>query len=116
MVNKNHLGKRIALLRSKVGLSQGDLAEKLGVTSQAVSKWECGNAVPDMDLLLKLSHLYNVTINEMLEDTDMLSELSGREAERSKIACFEPEQEQNYNIEWANEMKSGKWIKNFARY
>ena len=42
MVNKIHFGKRIAILRRKVGLSQADLAEKLGVTSQAVSKWECG--------------------------------------------------------------------------
>lgn len=42
MVNKIHFGKRIAILRRKAGLSQSDLAEKLGVTSQAVSKWECG--------------------------------------------------------------------------
>lgn len=59
MVNKIHFGKRMSALRRKVGLSQADLAEKLGVTSQAVSKWECGNAVPDIDILLELSHLYN---------------------------------------------------------
>lgn len=42
MINKIYFGKRIAALRRKAGLSQMDLAEKLGVTSQAVSKWECG--------------------------------------------------------------------------
>lgn len=42
MVNKIHFGKRMSVLRRKAGLSQTDLAEKLGVTSQAVSKWECG--------------------------------------------------------------------------
>jgi len=42
MINKIHFGKRISLLRKKSGLSQAVLAEKLGVTSQAVSKWECG--------------------------------------------------------------------------
>ena len=58
----------MSVLRRKAGLSQTDLAEKLGVTSQAVSKWECGNAVSDIDILLELSHLYKVTINEMLSE------------------------------------------------
>lgn len=110
MVNKIHFGKRISALRRKVGLSQTDLAEKIGVTSQAVSKWECGNAVPDIDILLELSHLYKVTINEMLEDVDLLHELTGKETGCSGIAYFVPEQERNCNIEWANEMQSGKWI------
>lgn len=110
MVNKIHFGKRMSALRRKVGLSQTDLAEKLGVTSQAVSKWECGNAVPDIDTLLELSHLYKVTINEMLEDVDLLYELTGRETGCSGIAYFVPEQERDCNIEWANEVQSGKWI------
>lgn len=110
MVNKIHFGKRMSALRRKAGLSQTDLAEKLGVTSQAVSKWECGNAVPDIDTLLELSHLYKVTINEMLEDVDLLYELTGRETGCSGIAYFVPEQERDCNIEWANEMQSGKWI------
>lgn len=111
MVNKIHFGKRIAILRRKAGLSQSDLAEKLGVTSQAISKWECGNAVPDIDILLELSHLYKVTINEMLEDVDLLCDLTGKETGRSGIAYFVPEQERDYNIEWANEIRSGNWIK-----
>ena len=111
MVNKIHFGKRISVLRRKAGLSHTDLAEKLGVTSQAVSKWECGNAVPDIDILLELSHLYKVTINEMLEDVDLLCDLTGKETGRSGIAYFVPEQERDYNIEWANEIRSGNWIK-----
>ena len=77
MVNKVHFGKRISILRRKAGLSQTALAELLGVTSQAVSKWECGNAIPDIDILLALSHLYKVTINEMLEDIDLIYKLTG---------------------------------------
>lgn len=111
MINKIHFGKRISLLRKKFGLSQAVLAEKLGVTSQAVSKWECGNAVPNIDILLDLSHLYRVTINEMLEDVDILCDLTGKETGRSGIAYFVPEQERDYNIEWANEIQNGKWIK-----
>lgn len=111
MMNKIHFGKRIAVLRRKAGLSQTDLAEKLGVTSQAVSKWECGNAVPDIDILLELSHLYKVTINEMLESIDLLCELTGIETGRTGIAYFVPEHERTYNIDWANEIRSGNWIK-----
>lgn len=111
MVNKIHFGKRIAVLRRKAGFSQTDLAQKIGVTSQAVSKWECGNAVPDIDLLLELSHLYNVTINEMLEDFDLLCKLTDRETGNSGIAYFVPEQEREYNTGWANEIRNGKWIK-----
>ena len=110
MVNKIHFGKRISLLRRKAGLSQTALAEKLGVTSQAVSKWECGNAIPDIDILLELSHLYKVTINEMLEDVDLIYELTSKKTECSGIAYFVPKQERDYNIEWVNEIQSGKWI------
>lgn len=111
MVNKIHFGKRIAALRRKAGLLQADLAEKLGVTSQAVSKWECGNAIPDIDILLELSHLYKVTINEMLEDIDLLFELTGIKTGSTGIAYFVTEQEQAYNIDWANEIQSGNCIK-----
>ena len=111
MVNKIHFGKRMSAFRRKAGLSQTDLAEKLGVTSQAVSKWECGNAVPDIDILLELSHLYKVTINEMLEDVDLIYQLTGRETGRSGIAYFVPEQECDYDIEWENEIRSGKLVK-----
>lgn len=111
MINKIHFGKRIAALRRRTGLSQVELAEKLGVTSQAVSKWECGNAVPDIDMLLELSYLYKVTINEMLEDVDLLCKLTGRKTGSSGIAYFVSEQERRDNLEWANEIRDGKWIR-----
>ena len=99
MVNKMHFGKRIAAFRRKAGLSQTELAEKLGVTSQAVSKWECGNAVPDIDVLLELSHMYKVTINEMLEDNDLICELTGVETGSSGIGHFVPERERDCNVD-----------------
>lgn len=111
MVNKIHFGKRISVLRRKAGLSQVDLAERLGVTSQAVSKWECGNAIPDIDLLLELSHLYNVSINEMLEDLDLLFELTGKKKDCQGIAYFVPKQERSYNVEWVNRIRNDNWIK-----
>lgn len=111
MINKIHFGKRIAVLRKKQGFSQGELAEKLGVTSQAVSKWECGNAIPDIDLLLELSHLYHVSINRMLEEENLLQDLTGQEVNRDGIAYFVPEQGQKYNREWEEQVKNGKWVR-----
>ncbi len=67
MINKLHFGKRIAVFRRKQNLSQAELAEKLGVSAQAVSKWETAMAFPDIELLLELSKLYGVSINELLE-------------------------------------------------
>lgn len=90
MVNKTHFGKRISVLRRKAGLSQTDLAEKLGVTSQTVSKWERGNAIPDIDLLLELSYLYRVSINDMLEDIDLLYELTGTKTRTYRDSIFCP--------------------------
>ena len=91
MINKIHFSKRLSCLRRKAGLSQGELADRLGVTSQAVSKWECGNAIPDIDLLLELSHLYDVTINNMLEDFDLIYALTGQKQSKDGIAFFVPE-------------------------
>ncbi len=47
----------------------------------------------------------------MLEDADLLFELTDQETSRSGIAYFISDQERKYNIEWANEIRNGKWIK-----
>ena len=53
-------------LRTKNNLSQDDLAEKVFVTRQAVSRWENGDTVPNTETLKLLSNLYNVSINTLL--------------------------------------------------
>ena len=61
------LGQRIQQYRTELGLSQEGLGEKLGVSRQAVSKWEADGAVPDTDKLIALSKLFGVTLNELLQ-------------------------------------------------
>ena len=53
-------------LRTKNGLSQDELAEKVFVTRQAVSRWENGDTVPNTETLKLLSRLFNVSINTLL--------------------------------------------------
>ncbi len=60
------IGKRISRLRKEKSLSQEVLAEKLGVSAQAVSKWENDQSCPDISLLPSLSKILDVTVDELL--------------------------------------------------
>lgn len=81
------LGERIAYYRGVLGLSQGELAEKLGVSRQAVSKWETDAGLPDLDRLIALSGLYNITLDELVKG----SAPSPAPADRAQAAAFPPE-------------------------
>lgn len=60
------MANRLAELRKQHGYSQEELAAKLGVSRQAVSKWECGESSPDTDNLIALAQLYQMSIDELL--------------------------------------------------
>jgi len=66
-MNIKLVAKHLSYLRKKHGLTQEELAEEISVSRQAVSHWECGAAMPDVAVLLDLSKLYEMTINEILE-------------------------------------------------
>ena len=60
------VGDRIKELRTKMGLTQAELADKVGFTSQTVSNWESGSREPDISALAKLSSLFNVSLDYLL--------------------------------------------------
>lgn len=62
----NTLGERIAAYRKKVNLTQEQLAEKCGVTAQAVSKWENNLTAPDLSLIPRIAEIFNVTCDDLL--------------------------------------------------
>ncbi len=64
------IGNRLLKLRTQRGLTQIQVAEMLGVSNKAVSKWECGEALPSVDMLVALSRLYGVSIDEILLNED----------------------------------------------
>lgn len=69
------LSEKLYELRKKDGLSQEQLAERLGVSRQAVSKWESGKAVPESDTLISISEYFNVTLDYLMkEDNSAASE------------------------------------------
>lgn len=59
------IGRFIAACRNEQGLTQADLAEKLGITDRAVSKWETGRSLPDASIMLELCDLLEININEL---------------------------------------------------
>ncbi len=63
------LSEKILTLRKQLGWSQEELAEKLDVSRQSVSKWEVGAAIPDLDKILALSELFGVSTDYLLKDS-----------------------------------------------
>lgn len=61
-----NLGENIYKCRTAKNLSQGELSDALSVSRQSVSKWENGNAVPELDKLMKMSKLFDVTLDELV--------------------------------------------------
>lgn len=62
------LAEKILELRTAHDLSQGDLAERLEVSRQSVSKWETGQSVPDLDKIIKLADLFKVSVDELVQE------------------------------------------------
>ncbi len=88
---------RLYELRKKHNLSQEELAEKLGVSRQAVSKWERSEASPDTDNLIALAKIYDLSLDELIygEKKDNKSEAKGKTEEASFTENF-PNDEENY--------------------
>ncbi len=68
------LGQRIQELRRQQGLSQEALGEALGVSRQAVSKWELDNGIPELDTLIAMSRLFGITVGQLLGVEDAKKE------------------------------------------
>ncbi|MBE6976925.1 MAG: helix-turn-helix transcriptional regulator [Ruminococcaceae bacterium] len=93
------LGKRIMLCRKSMGLTQDQLAEKLGVTAQAVSKWENNQSCPDITMLPKLADIFGVTTDELL----------GRQSEPVHEAQMVTEPKAKENEAEGIHIQNGKW-------
>lgn len=93
MIDREQIGIRIAALRKKSGLSQQALAEKLGVSPQAVSKWESGKNLPDIDLFRELAWLFHMTIDSIVEGDLLFTQKSGQKALPANVEALFPDGE-----------------------
>lgn len=63
----NDFGEFLFKLRKEKGMTQAELAQALGVTNKVVSKWETGEAMPETALLLPISRIFGVSVDELLD-------------------------------------------------
>ena len=86
---KMNLAEKLISLRKKQGLTQLELAEKLDVSRQAVSRWEAGDAMPGIDNLKLLSELYEVSIDFLLND-NLTDRSEYRQDQKNAIVEMKP--------------------------
>lgn len=67
MLDPSGLGEKIRLYRRREGMTQTDLADRIFVSFQAISSWECGSTLPDVENLCNLARVFNVTVDELLQ-------------------------------------------------
>lgn len=65
-MDQEKIGRFIAKCRKENGYTQASLAEKLGITDRAISKWENGKSMPDASIMLELCELLKINVNELL--------------------------------------------------
>lgn len=73
------LGEKITALRNEQKISQGDLADQIGVSRQSVSKWETDASVPELDKLVLLSEIFHVTLDELVKKEKTTNRVSTEE-------------------------------------
>ena len=73
------LGEKLLDLRKKLGLSQEEVAEKLNVSRQTISKWETGQTVPELFKVKLLSELYNVSYDYLISSSQISGDLTSIE-------------------------------------
>ncbi len=79
------IGKFIASCRKEQGMTQASLAEKLGISDRAVSKWETGKSMPDSGIMLELCSLLKINVNELLSGERIMAESYDRQAEENLL-------------------------------
>ena len=97
-MNQVKIGKFIASKRKEQGLTQLQLAEKLGITDRAVSKWETGKSLPDASLMPELCKLLKITINDLLCGEVVSVENYNEKAEKALLEMVKKEEMQNKKL------------------
>ena len=95
------IGKFIAECRKSVSLTQMQLAEKLGITDKAVSKWERGIAMPDTAIMLELCDILGINVNELLSGERIIMENKDQNNEQLLLEMAKELERKNKTV-WAS--------------
>lgn len=89
------IGKFIASCRKEQGMTQAVLAERLGISDRAVSKWETGKSMPDSGIMLELCDFLKINVNELLSGERIMAEAYDKRAEENLLAMRREVEEKN---------------------
>lgn len=92
------IGKFIASCRKEQGMTQAVLAEKLGISDRAVSKWETGKSMPDSGIMLELCELLNINVNELLSGERIMAESYDKRSEENLLEMRRQVDEKNRQL------------------
>ena len=92
------IGKFIADMRKEQNLTQIDLAERLGISNKTISKWECGNGMPDYAVMESLCDILKINVNELLSGERLPSKDYNKKAEENIMSLMQ-ESSENYKRE-----------------
>ncbi len=89
-VLKNNFAKKLATLRQNAGMTQFELGEKLSYSDKTVSKWERGEAIPDAVVLKKISQIFSVSVDSLLDDSteEPLEQIPVQEEKSSRFSIY----------------------------
>lgn len=89
------IGRFIASCRKEQGMTQAVLAERLGISDRAVSKWETGKSMPDSGIMLELCEILQINVNELLSGENIMTEAYDKRAEENLLAMQREVEEKN---------------------
>ena len=92
------IGKFIASCRKEQGMTQAVLAEKLGISDRAISKWETGKSMPDSGIMLELCELLKINVNELLSGERIMAEAYDKQAEENLLAMARQKEEKDRQL------------------
>jgi transcriptional regulator with XRE-family HTH domain len=92
------IGKFISSCRKEQGMTQAALAEKLGISDRAVSKWETGKSMPDSGIMLELCELLGINVNELLSGERIMTEVYDKRAEENLLEMRRQIEEKNRQL------------------
>ena len=87
------IGKFISEKRKAQGLTQAQLAEKLGITDRAVSKWETGRSLPDVSIMIELCSILKITVNDLLSGEVVSMEKINETTEKNLLEIIKQKEE-----------------------
>lgn len=110
-MNQEKIGKYISELRKENNMTQEQLAEKMGVTDKSISRWENGNTMPDISMMVQLSEILNTTLPELINGRKMTKdELIAQKETINNLIEIETNKQLGFNRKAINALLMGNGL------